>query len=151
MAELKKVNYIVIHHSVTGINTTFEQIRQMHLDKGWSDIGYHKVIDYNGNVLQGRKDSVIGAQAFGLNQESLGILCIGNFEEILPSDKQYKALITVCATLLKRYKLPIEKLIGHKEVAKLINDPSAATACPGKNLSISELRKKVKPYLIGGK
>ena len=87
MAELKKVNYIVIHHSVTSINTTFEQIRQMHLDKGWSDIGYHKVIDYNGIVYQGRKDSVIGAQAFGLNQESLGILCIGNFEEILPSNK----------------------------------------------------------------
>ena len=151
MAELKKVNYIVIHHSVTSINTTFEQIRQMHLDKGWSDIGYHKVIDYNGIVYQGRQDSVIGAQAFGLNSESLGIVCIGNFEDILPSDKQYKALITVCATLLKRYNLPIEKLIGHKEVAKLINDPSAATACPGKNINLSKLRMKVKEYLKGGK
>ena len=132
-------------------NAVQEILRQMHLDKGWSDIGYHKVIDYNGNVLQGRKDSVIGAQAFGLNQESLGILCIGNFEEILPSDKQYKALITVCATLLKRYNLPIEKLIGHKEVAKLINDPSSATACPGKNINLSKLRMKVKEYLKGGK
>lgn len=147
MAELKKVNYIVIHHSVTGINTTFEQIRQMHLDKGWSDIGYHKVIDYNGNVLQGRKDSVIGAQAFGLNQESLGILCIGNFEDILPSDKQYQALVQVSATLLNRYKLPKSRLIGHREVAKLINDPSASTVCPGKNLSIEKLRKDTTKYL----
>lgn len=151
MAELKKVNFIVVHHSVTGINTTFEQIRQMHLDKGWSDIGYHKVIDYNGIVHQGRNDSVIGAQAFGLNSESLGIVCIGNFEDILPSDKQYQALVTVCATLLKRYNLPIEKLIGHKEVAKLINDPSTATACPGKNINLSKLRMKVKEYLKGGK
>lgn len=147
MTDLKKVNYIVVHHTATSINTTFEQIKQMHLDKGWQDIGYHKVIDYNGVVHQGRKDSVIGAQAFGLNSQSLGIVCVGNFEEILPSDKQYKALVTVCATLLNRYKLPIDKLIGHKEVAKLINDPSSATVCPGKNLSLTKLRKDVSKYL----
>lgn len=149
MSKIQKVNYIVVHHSASSTNLKMEDLKRIHLEKGWSDIGYHKVIEWNGQVKQGREESVIGSQAFGLNSESLGICLIGNFENIEPSDSQIHSLIQTLAILCKKYKLTKDKILGHRDVSAIKKDTSLATACPGKNLYLllPFIREKVGAYL----
>jgi N-acetyl-anhydromuramyl-L-alanine amidase AmpD len=142
-----QVDYIVLHHSASADNTTIEEIRQWHLNKGFSDIGYHKVIYQNGEVKQGRNDSLKGAHAFGANAFTLGICSIGNFDINKMKDTQYKSLLQVCATLLKRYGLNKDRLIGHRDVAKMFNVPEGASACPGKFFPMEQLKKDLDKYL----
>lgn len=149
MGKIQKVEYIIIHHSAGDKNTTVDQIRAMHKARGWSDIGYHKVCYWDGSVKQGRSDAVIGAQAFGANSFSLGVLAVGNWDIYQTPEKLLKTLVQVCATLCKRYNLPSSRIIGHNEVSRLFKIPSAATACPGRYLrmEIGNLRKEVDKYL----
>jgi len=144
-----KPKYLVIHHSAGNPNATIEDIRKMHIAKGWSDIGYHKVIEADGDVKQGRNDAVIGAQAFGANAVSLGLLVVGDFMKKEPKPIQITALIQVLAVLCKRHKLSVDKIIGHRDVSKLFNVPEGATACPGDKLYtlLPMIREKVKKYL----
>lgn len=141
------VKYLIVHHSASGRNTTIEDMRAWHLAKGWSDIGYHKVIYQNGEVKQGRSDAVQGAQAFGANAFSLGICCIGNFDEEMMPNAQEKSLVQVLAVLCRRHKLTEKNIIGHRDVAKMFNVPAGASACPGRYVDIEKLRKQVKKYL----
>lgn len=143
------VKYIVVHHSAGGFHQTAADIKQIHLAKGYTDIGYHKVIESDGDVIQGRADAVIGAQAFGLNSASLGICVIGNFQNDEPKKLQVDALVQVLAVLCKRHKLSVDKIIGHRDVAGIINDPTVATACPGDKLysKLPDIRNRVKAYL----
>ncbi len=148
-----KVNYLVLHHSAGNKNATVEDIRKMHIAKGWIDIGYHKVINWKGEVFQGRNDAVIGSQAFGLNSESLGILAVGNWNIEKPPESLINAIVQVMSVLCLRYGLSEDKIIGHYQVAGIIKDPSVSTACPGKYLieRLPEIRAKVKQYLKGKK
>lgn len=149
MSNIKEVKHIVIHHSAGNPNLTVEQIRAMHIAKGWSDIGYHKVIESDGDIKQGRNDAVQGAQAFGANAYSLGVLVVGDFMKVKPNELQIKGLIQVLAVLCKRYKLDVNKIVGHRDIAKLFNTPEGATLCPGDQLYniLPEIRTKVKKYL----
>jgi hypothetical protein len=149
MTKIQKVNYIVVHHSASSTKMKMEDLKAIHLKEGYSDIGYHKVIEGDGKVRQGRSDLLMGAQAKGLNGYSLGVCVVGNFEEIEVSESQEKSLVQVLASLCKRYKLGADKIIGHRDVARIIKDPSIATLCPGKNLykKLRDIREKVKGYL----
>jgi N-acetylmuramoyl-L-alanine amidase len=149
MSKIQKVEYLIIHHSASPETTTIDDIRQWHKNKGWSDIGYHKVIYQNGEVKQGRPDAVMGAQAFGANAFSLGICCIGNFETKKPPEKMIKALIQVLATLCKRHNLPPERIIGHRDVSRMFNVPAGASSCPGRYMYslLPEIQTEVSKYL----
>ena len=59
-----ETNYIVIHCSATRANqhVTIEDIRHWHVvERGWSDIGYHWIIDRNGIIHKGRDSRLSGA------------------------------------------------------------------------------------------
>jgi N-acetyl-anhydromuramyl-L-alanine amidase AmpD len=136
--------YIVIHHSATDFSVTFDQIRLNHLERGWDDIGYHYVIDSEGTVTPGRAENVVGAHALGLNQESLGVCCIGNFEEEHPTGAQVEALKRVVVELCRKYKITAERIIGHCDVT-CDERGGKRSACPGRNLygRLEELRAMV--------
>lgn len=54
----------VIHHTASGEWTTMEDIRRWHVkERGWDDIGYHKVIFRDGTVKDGRPLWKRGAHA----------------------------------------------------------------------------------------
>lgn len=54
------------------------EIRRWHVDNnGWSDIGYHYLIDRNGQVIEGRPVSRSGAHVRGRNKQSIGIALMG--------------------------------------------------------------------------
>lgn len=72
------VQVSVIHTTATGSarrrsnGELFAEIRRWHLDNGWRDIGYHGVIFADGEVIEGRAWSQIGAHVVGQNSGSLG-------------------------------------------------------------------------------
>ena len=73
-------NYLVIHCSDTYADqgVTADDIRRWHIgDNGWSDIGYHWVIERDGKIKHGRHSQAQGAHVLGHNHESIGICLIG--------------------------------------------------------------------------
>ncbi len=99
----------------------------MHLEeRGFADIGYHFVIDYAGRLYEGRSLGVRGAHTSGHNTGAVGIVLLGNFEEIQPSAAQMAKLQALVKMLVTNY--PIENLGGHLDFNPGI------TLCPGKNL-----------------
>lgn len=135
--------HIVIHH--TGAEEKdAAQVRRYHLSLGWRDIGYHFVVERDGRVVPGRDLSLPGAhcQTGGMNFRGIGIACIGNFENHPPLPLQEGALENLIRALQQHYGIPVEKVLGHKEV------PGAATSCPGRFLELGQIRAllRMPPY-----
>lgn len=147
-----KPKYLVIHCSATDRKrTTVDSIRKYHKEvKGWSDVGYHRLIDFEGVVHMGRPDHIPGAHASGFNSKSLGICLIGDFDKdvLREDDPQFKALVQVVATLCKRHGIPVENVIGHRDVYRLLNQ-KVAKSCPGDSAYalLPRLRELVAGYL----
>jgi len=77
---MRKIDKIIIHCSATpeGRDVTVEEIRKWHVEgNGWSDIGYHIVIERDGSVQMGRPLHIEGAHTRGQNKNSIGICYIG--------------------------------------------------------------------------
>jgi len=135
--------HIIIHH--TGAEEKdAAQVRRYHLSLGWRDTGYHYVIERDGRVVPGRDLSLPGAhcRAGGMNFRGIGIACIGNFENHPPLPLQEEALENLIRALRQQYGIPVEKVLGHKEV------PGAATSCPGRFLELEQIRALLRqpPY-----
>jgi N-acetylmuramoyl-L-alanine amidase len=79
----REINKIIIHCSATpeGKDISVETIRDWHLKRGWSDIGYHYVIDLDGKVHAGRPIEKTGAHVKGHNTGSIGICYVGGVEQ----------------------------------------------------------------------
>ncbi len=83
---MRKVNKIIIHCTATpeGRDIPLEEIRRWHLNRGWRDIGYHFLVQRNGEVEEGRPIEQTGAHTKGENFDSIGIAYVGGVE----SEKQ---------------------------------------------------------------
>lgn len=124
-----KIEYIAIHCSATppGMDIGAKEIKEWHLRRGWSDIGYHVVIRRNGAIEYGRPFDVPGAHVKGFNRRSLGVCLVGgvdiedepenNFEEA-----QFESLIRVISAL--KILNPRAEVKGHRDF------PNVAKACP---------------------
>ena len=127
---MRKINKIVIHHSQS--RKTFDEIKKLHVNKyKWNDIGYHFVIDKDGNVLNGRDINKIGAHVYGYNEDSLGICLIGNFDVEFPNHLQLNSLSILIKDL--KSKFDIKEIKMHRDF------PNVAKTCPGKNFNINML------------
>ena len=137
---MRRINEIFIHCSATKPNwmvgSTADQkvaeIRRWHVEeRGWSDIGYHYIIDTDGDVAKGRPVERAGAHVKGHNSNSIGICLVGGyggtatdkFEEHY-TEAQRKSLLSLLKSLTANY--PDAKIRGHNEVA--------AKACPSFNV-----------------
>lgn len=80
---MRDINKIILHCSATPEYryVSVDTIRQWHLDRGWSDIGYHYVIELDGTVKEGRPVERQGAHVRGLNKNSIGICYVGGCDE----------------------------------------------------------------------
>lgn len=124
-----KVNYLAVHCSATPptMDIGDEEIKQWHLERGWSDIGYHVVIRRSGYVEYGRPFDVPGAHVKGFNKNSIGICLIGGVDHLGNAqdnftDEQYRALDRVLRALQYLFEGAIIK--GHREF------PNVAKECP---------------------
>jgi len=72
---MRKIDKIIVHCTATpeGRHTTVEDVRRWHLDRGWSDIGYHFLIYLDGSLHEGRPIKKTGAHCKGHNEGSIGI------------------------------------------------------------------------------
>lgn len=117
---MRRISKIILHCTATpeGRDVSVDDIKQWHLDRGWSDIGYHYVIDINGNLQEGRPLTRAGAHVRGHNKGSIGIAYVGGVDANLkPKDTrtedQKGRLKAIILDLMDEY--PEATLHGHNE------------------------------------
>ena len=128
---MRKISKIIIHCTATpeDRHTTVEDVRRWHLDRGWSDIGYHFLIYLDGSLHEGRPVEKQGAHCKGHNKESIGIAYVGGIDKVnfKPKDtrteEQKEALIYILEYL--KIQHPEAIIYGHNDFA--------SKACPSFN------------------
>lgn len=113
-------------HTRGDVAARIELIRRAHVNNGWADIGYHYIIDPQGNVWEGRPLRYQGAHVKVANESNLGILVLGNFMEQRPTLSATTALDRFVASHMRQYGVPLARVHTHQELSP--------TACPGVNL-----------------
>jgi hypothetical protein len=148
---MRKIDEIIIHCTATRPNwwedkTTEEkvaEVKRWHVqDNGWSDLGYHYLIDRDGTVAKGRPVEKAGAHCKGHNSTTIGVSLFGGhgsserdtFNEHFTVE-QNKALRELLADLSDTYG--IKKISGHNRYS--------AKACPGFNVPRWLARKPAAP------
>lgn len=125
---MRNIDQIIWHCSATpeGRDVKIDEIRNWHVKgRGWSDIGYHYVIELDGSVRMGRPLIRTGAHVQGRNSSSIGICYVGGTDKKgkakdTRTQAQKDALYRLTAELLQRF--PGATVHGHNEFA--------AKACP---------------------
>ena len=127
----RNIKELIVHCSATpeGKDYSVDTIRQWHLQRGFSDIGYHYVVYRDGSIHIGRDESIIGAHCTGHNTNSIGVCYIGGCasDGKTPKDtrtlQQKESLLSLLKTL--KIKYPNAKIYPHYKFA--------AKACPSFN------------------
>jgi len=127
---MRQINKIIIHCSATpeGRKTSAEEIKSWHLERGFSDIGYHYIVHLDGSISYGRNIEKIGAHSKGQNKMSIGVCYIGGLDECLdPKDtrtpQQKESLLILLKTLKKLHSKAV--IYGHRDFSE--------KACPSFN------------------
>lgn len=117
---MRDIETIIIHCADTpaSMDIGAEEIRRWHLERGWSDIGYHHVICRSGCVEPGRPEEKTGAHTRGYNASSIGICLVGGRGENGQPEtnftkEQWASLRGLVNSLLVRY--PGATVHGHNE------------------------------------
>ena len=76
-------------------------------------------------------------KADGMNHRAIGICLVGNFNNEVPTRRQMESLAYLTNELRKYYRIPADRIKGHKEV------PGAKTECPGRSFPWSEFRRRL--------
>ena len=108
-------NNAVIHHTASH-DVSVDTIRQWHLERGFSDVGYHFIIRKDGSVEKGRDLRKQGAHAKGRNHK-VGIALTG-YDTF--TDLQISSLNKLIRLL------GVQSIEAHHEM------------CPGKGIRLGE-------------
>jgi len=110
---------ITIHCSDSPINTTVNQIYKWHTqERGWRTIGYHYVIEKEGDVTSRANDQRFrglnepGAHVRGHNRKNIGICLTGRSKFTLA---QFDALWRLYDDLRVTYDIPVSNVWCHYE------------------------------------
>ena len=129
MTKRTTTDLIVVHSSATPpkMDIGVEEIRRWHLDRGFTDIGYHVVIRRDGYIEYGRSLDIRGAHAKGFNSRSIGVCVVGGVDsnmeaELNFTEEQFSSLERVLTALQGLF--PETTVIGHKDL------PATRTKCP---------------------
>ena len=132
---------IVIHHSLTkdGKTVSWDDIRRYHKGLGWRDIGYHfgvELVDNEYEVMVGRMLNESGAHCKQeeMNYKSIGICCVGNFDDYAPPQAQWELTLRLVRSLMEVFYINRENVFGHNQFASY-------KTCPGKSFNMDTFRK----------
>lgn len=134
LKDTQQVEYVTIHHGGTIFKQKDDMAAYMRNfqqwcrdDMGWMDNPYHYMIDFNGQILEGRKLAYPGDTNTEYDPTGHALICVlGNFEEQEVTDAQLESLTKLSAALATFYEVPIEKIQSHKDYTE--------TLCPGEDL-----------------
>ena len=158
--EYAPVAHAIVHHSDTvNYEDPLVAIRSIYyyhaVTRGWGDIGYNRLVDYLGNVYEGRAggEGVVGGHAAGYNVGTFGVCTIGRFHGEEPTPEMGRALVAAVAWATRALdplaEAPFADIAGlpticaHRDV-----NP---TSCPGDALyaDLGWLREEVAAVAAG--
>jgi len=125
------------------------------LQKPWKDIGYHfgvEYIDGQLKVLEGRSLNESGAHSgipgdTRFNDHGIGICLVGSYDNKEPNEEQINVLIDLVISLIKKFDISIDKVIGHREVYDLLRKPRMKS-CPGSKFNMIDFRRRLHDRII---
>lgn len=133
--ELKKTKF-AIHHSAGNVAPSYEVVKNIqhsHIhDKKWSDIGYHFLIDIDGNCFEGRDLNFQGAHVESSNKENIGICFLGYFDDNknnfhLPKEAMFNKAGELIAVLSRKFSI----VLSNESIKAHCKYKDAHTICPG--------------------
>lgn len=114
------------------VGARIDLIRRAHLNRDggnrWGDIGYHFIVDRAGRAWEGRPLIYQGAHVKNYNEGNIGILCLGNYEQQVPTQAQIRQLEQLVQRLRGQYRIRRGEVHTHRELC------NNCTLCPGVNL-----------------
>lgn len=143
---VENIEYLVVHHSATNPNVDIEDVHRIHLNEGFTCVGYHVFIKADGTIQYGRPMDSQGAHAYNSNHNSLSVCLAGYFHKDKvntgqwsdkPTGKQLKSLVEILVNWKRKIPQAV-KVVGHRELC--------ATSCPGDgfgHLLLDGIAKKV--------
>ena len=133
---------VVIHHTGDGNTQSLLAIEAKHMkENGWSNVGYHYVIDRKGKINEGTPLGYKGTHVKAANTGKIGIVLIGDYDHQLwdVSDDDLPAVqFDAAISLIKSLKdfVRVQSLGGHRDYV-------AGASCPGDMLydKLGNIRK----------
>lgn len=141
----KDIDLLVVHHTAVAVagdkRSGAEKVRAIYqyhaLNRGWGDVGYHYLIDEDGQIYEGKSggEYVVAGHAYCNNVNTIGVALLGNFEVEKPSQDQMRALQWLLDDLADTYGIDVEDnatyhgetysspILGHGDLL--------STSCPG--------------------
>ncbi|MFE5337154.1 peptidoglycan recognition protein [Isoptericola sp. NPDC056573] len=155
-----QVKGAIIHHTAGTNSYTSAQVPSIirgiytyHAKtRGWGDIGYNFLVDRWGRTWEGRDGGVeleiVGAHAVGVNDETVGVSVLGDYEQATVSDAAVRGVIDLLAWKLALHGVPARghtTLDGSREARISGHRDVGSTACPGASIyrRLAEIRSKV--------
>lgn len=120
----RNIKKIVIHCLQTPVQRedSAEDVHQWHLDKGWNGIGYHYVIQSNGDLQIGRSVDKNGAHTLQHNKDSLAVAIAGgmDWEGNIVENSFTKDTLIVLSDMIEKLMCmyPDVPIYGHRELDK---------------------------------
>ena len=170
--------WIVIHHSFSsdGVTRDYNAIRKYHmsyrhngdiitkdqydylvsegatkgLEKPWTNIGYHFVVEKIGEnveVIGGRAIGEVGAHCRWFNDKSIGICIIGNYDSVAPDSDRLFTATSLVRQLCREFSIPNDQVIGHRESYPILKVP-VEKSCPGTLFDMDKFRAQVKGVTV---
>ncbi|MDQ2633357.1 MAG: peptidoglycan recognition protein family protein [Pseudomonadota bacterium] len=161
---MRDISYIFFHTAAfDGRNADAGEIDRWHRARGWNGIGYNYVIIddrhdtlADGEVEKGRNEDKVPAHVAGVNSKSIGICCVGHGDHRDFTARQKKSLAKLVAKLCRKYDVPVENVLGHREVNRLVAEGKVgkefrtSKTCPGTKVDTDEIRSLVARELGAG-
>lgn len=143
------VHHVFIHHTEAPDQchtqneciTAVKGIQNFHIDtRKWADIGYNFLLGGDERIYEGRGWHEVGAHTRGMNDKSVAISLIGNFEKVDPPQ--------VMLDLAQKWiECGIEMGIIDKDYELHGHRDQNCTTCPGQHLY--DIIKKWKQFKAG--
>lgn len=142
--------WIMVHHSDTQVGSAASFDRYHREVHHWKELGYDFVIGNGHGAADGlvevgprwtKQETGAHAGVLEYNEYGIGICLVGDFQTGRPTQAQLRSLAKLNAFLMRAYRIPASRVIGHRDAKK--------TNCPGKNLSMAMVRTMATQVALG--
>lgn len=121
---MRKIDELIWHCTATpeGREVTLAEVDSWHKARGWSGVGYHKLVHLDGSISQGRPESQVGSHVANRNARTIGYCYVGGIDadnkgrgEDTRTAAQKITMERLTREAIKRYGLKM--VSGHRDYA----------------------------------